>query len=387
MSFTDDSADAFSPIPSREQLSHHISLMRREFPNLDSEICQLILEDHNYDLSASLSGCRQLEAIELDFQEGPTPLEILQFEFPSIEKDQLLFYLEASGGDIDLARELFGRNSAAPPRPPAPVQVQGQKGGKGRKKEVLAVFPEVPSSEIKRTKGKVKQSKQSTLPIDPNMMGLMELGFSLERCQEALERVGGDPERAANLLLTDVPLTPAQLLQSVFESTAEEDIDEVLAEAENDFERACVLLSERLAAAPPPEDSILAICPNMSITQARALLKQANGDLAHARAMARRLTIGRRPPQRRTAAVRSLWVDLHGESCQTAAQIVRETTRNAKQAGDVAEISFCTGKGLHSKGGVPVLRPLVLKLCRTLGFQACVSGNNAVVTCTITEKQ
>jgi DNA-nicking Smr family endonuclease len=183
-----------------------------------------------------------------------------------------------------------------------------------------------------------------------------------------------------------VPSSPRELLQSIFESTRIEEIDASLEHTDGDIDRASAILADRLSLAPPPEDSILAIRPDMSIAEARALLRKAHGNLGRARELARTAKVTGRRRRKKSEPLRSLWVDLHGYSARDAGDLVREATANAQKAGDVGEISFCTGKGLHSKGGIPVLRPLVLKLCRDLGFAAALAQNTGVVTCTIAQK-
>jgi hypothetical protein len=53
-------------------------------------------------------------------------------------------------------------------------------------------------------------------------------------------------------------------------------------------------------------------------------------------------------------------------------------------AGDIGEIQFCTGRGAHSPGHLPVLRPLVVKRCRDFGHPAKVDPTNpGVVICSL----
>lgn len=84
---------------------------------------------------------------------------------------------------------------------------------------------------------------------------------------------------------------------------------------------------------------------------------------------------------RRPAQLVNWSVDLHGYFSAEASEIVKNYLRRAKREGNVAQIEFITGRGLHSKDGVPVLRPMVLQLCQDMGFNAYVGNNKGVVIC------
>ena len=87
------------------------------------------------------------------------------------------------------------------------------------------------------------------------------------------------------------------------------------------------------------------------------------------------------PTKQRNVSLVNWSVDLHGYFSAEASEIVKNYLRRAKREGNVAQIEFITGRGLHSKDGVPVLRPMVLQLCQDMGFNAYVGNNKGVVIC------
>lgn len=87
----------------------------------------------------------------------------------------------------------------------------------------------------------------------------------------------------------------------------------------------------------------------------------------------------RRPGRKQLRWVGGNQVDLHGLSKGDATVIVERVLADPPA---LPFVEFITGRGLHSKSGVSVLRPHVLKLCRKKGFRAWVDPmNEGMVLC------
>ena len=318
------------------------------------------------------------EVQELQYNPG---LEALADEFPNIERVMLNECLQAAGSLI-LARQWILEQF--------PEARNQSRRKQKQEKQVIQVFHEVPKGPPRGKKEKRKKNKHRSPFAEPKRDPVEELvafGFNRERAIEALQLTGGDVERAANMMLEDTmieasepaPQTPAELLHSWFVSTPLEEIEEVLEQVQGDVEHAASILGQRLSENPPLEDSVLALVPEVTVEEARDSLKRTRGDVRKAAALAFRY---RRPapPKRPAPKKKILTVDLHGYTSREAYSFVSRAVRRARESGDVRQINFITGRGLHSKNG-PVLRPLVCQLCRKLGTNAFIGPNPGVVVC------
>lgn len=75
-------------------------------------------------------------------------------------------------------------------------------------------------------------------------------------------------------------------------------------------------------------------------------------------------------------------IDLHGVREVDAEEIVRRSLNDAQDS-NVATIRFITGAGHHSQNSRSVLRPLVFKICRKMGYKPCLSADKGCVICKI----
>ena len=319
-----------------------------------------------------------------EVRELPNPsLETLAGEFPDIDKDMLRECLEAAG-NLNVARQWILEQF------PEDRSRRNQRP----KRQVIHVFHEVPREPPRRKRGKRKRPRGQnpfTAPKPDAVEQLVELGCDRERAIEALQLTGGDVNRAANVIFNaecvmdadePAPETPAEVLHSVFPSTPLQEIEEVLEQVEGDIEHAGRILEQRLTENPPLEDSVLALVPEVTVEQARESLRRAGGNVRRAAALAYRYRPRHPPPPRRRVDKKILTVDLHGFTAQEAYAYVSRAVRRAKQSGDVRQINFITGRGLHSRNG-PVLRPLVCRLCRDLHTNAFIGPNPGVVVCNL----
>jgi hypothetical protein len=419
---------AFPP-PESDALSSMVAELQGQF-DLDADVCQVLLEDFCYDLAAALHGCKEILAAESTPPPELTAFERLCDEFPTMDAGQVNFYLEASGGDLVLGRSLCAAHDPVPDTdalsrlhpelPPLALAfwLDAAAGDVELADRLLtpprsrldrdfprlsptaappaAAFPRCHDAARGCTKKKKKKKKyrgpnlalESTRrapavhlsPIDE----LTELGAPKAKAAELLALCGGDIERAANMFLAEQDSLESPL-GDVFQTLPRAEIDGVLTQCDGDIERAAAILSDRLTYNPPAEDAIIAIRPDLTTEQARTVLRRAHGDVNRARRIARVAP----PLQRRgpTGPLRTLFIDLHRTRAVEALALTREALRNGTAAGDIGEIRFCTGRGAHSPGHSPVLRPLVLKTCRDLGYPARVNPTNCgVVICSLVKQ-
>ena len=84
-------------------------------------------------------------------------------------------------------------------------------------------------------------------------------------------------------------------------------------------------------------------------------------------------------PRRKRRRRETPLVDLHGLTKYEATAMVESVLADPPK---VRVVPFITGRGIHSPGRVPVLRPHVLKLCQDRGFAACIDrANEGIVRC------
>ena len=407
--------------------------LRSEFPQFDPEILAIFLEDADFDYDTALGLIRDEETMYSEFstlEPEDKLLPLLTQSFPTAPQEEILFWVDACAGDLDQIRANLISNGYVESSPELdalirefpdadvatlreclnaaggsvetalewlidasdPAQQSNRRPRKKRHQEVIGAFPSIPmSGEPKQKKQKKKKGCGLALLQPPQkdpVEELVALGCDRERAIEALECVGGDLERAANFIFMQecdieasapAPESPVDILQSIFATTPREEIEETLELVNGDIERAGAILEQRLSESPRLEDTVLAVRPDFSVDQARQVLKDTKGDVRRATAIAQWKPVPKVP--RKVVAKRKLTVDLHGFRADEAYRFVSKALENARRDGNVAQISFITGKGLHSRSGSPVLRPLVLRLCRDKGFNAYVGANRGVVIC------
>lgn len=176
----------------------------------------------------------------------------------------------------------------------------------------------------------------------------------------------------------------ASRLRSLFVSATDYEVSEALKMSNNDVNLAVEYLLTRRFDAPPPEDAILAVRPDVSLARARKALRDNRGDVKAALASLGQVKLIRlqreKPWEKREIAKRTLTIDLHGYKAEEAIDFVGRAIRNSRNS--VGTIYFVTGRGLHSKEKRSVLRPLVMRMCRKAGAETFVQkGNTGVVVC------
>ena len=79
-------------------------------------------------------------------------------------------------------------------------------------------------------------------------------------------------------------------------------------------------------------------------------------------------------------------IDLHGYNQKEAREIVENVIKKAKKK-KIGVFHFITGQGNHSIDGTPVLRPLVLEICKKYNVHAYISSKiQGVVVCNVSKK-
>lgn len=407
--------------------------LRSEFPQFDADILAIFLEDAEFDYNRALELIRDEETMYAEFSTLEPEDKLLPFltqSFPTAPQEEILFWVDACAGDLDQIRANLTSSGYIESSPELdvlirefpdadvatlreclnaaggdvetalewltatsdPSQQSNRRPRKKRHQEVIEAFPSLPmGSEPKQKKQKKKKGCGLALLQGPQrdpVEELVALGCDRGRAIEALECCNGDLDRAANFIFmqecdieASAPASesPVDILQSVFATTPREEIEETLEFVDGDIERAGAILEQRLSECPRLEDTVLAVRPDFSVDQARQVLRDAKGDIRRATAIAQWKPVPKVP--RKVAAKKKLTVDLHGYRASEAYGLVSKALREVRADGSVAQISFITGKGLHSKSGIPVLRPLVLRLCRDMGFKAYVGANRGVVIC------
>ena len=71
-------------------------------------------------------------------------------------------------------------------------------------------------------------------------------------------------------------------------------------------------------------------------------------------------------------------IDLHGLFVKEAEQRLSQRISDCRKAG-ISRIEVIVGKGLHSQGGVPKLKPAILRLIEQHNLRCTVHSNNAGV--------
>lgn len=69
-------------------------------------------------------------------------------------------------------------------------------------------------------------------------------------------------------------------------------------------------------------------------------------------------------------------IDLHGLTLTVAYQVLKDVISIAK-ANKIRYVHLITGKGIHSNGNMPILRPYLLDVCRLEGIKASLDSRNS----------
>lgn len=75
-------------------------------------------------------------------------------------------------------------------------------------------------------------------------------------------------------------------------------------------------------------------------------------------------------------------IELHGKTYDEAQELVISALDSAK-INHIRKILFITGRGRHSIDNIPVLKPMVLKICKKKGFNPSLSKNKGTIICCI----
>lgn len=398
--------------------------MQKEIPNIDDEICLALLEDFDYNLKDALQGARDMENIyntfqqsgsntfsssdyveEEEFIEPPTeqqevPPSVAQLRefFPDIDVNKIIETLESVNNNVEVAAELLMNQDQdfIQIQTNIPPHRQGRKRKKN--KEVLTTYSGLPMKQQRQKRQKKPKFDNKKHQLPQELVRILNRSYNREKSieelrevfpnipvniiEDVLNTVNDDMERASNILTDyvppDVPTVNPDVItiHEIFPTASIEQINEVYEKSGHCIERATDILALQQSENPPPIDVIIALYPDLSDRAAEYILNSSNGDVFSAARYCD--SIPRRPPQRvAKKRVRVITVDLHNYTYEQAQQLVSACLSRAPHS-DIKNINFITGKGIHSKNG-PVIRPLVMKMCKEFKIPAKVNPNNTGV--------
>ncbi|KAH0788824.1 CUE domain containing protein [Histomonas meleagridis] len=379
-----------------------IEILKESFPNLSEDVLNNALEAAGNSVEEAIKFLDEMDLYETQSQESDSnqsqpknSVAILKEAFPKIEEDVLRNALEAAGNSLEVAIQILSEMNPT-------IKQNRNQNRKRRKQKTLNSFPQLPlpqkssktaaqpprNSKVKEIPNDLKPLVNPTLLRESNVKQLKDIfpNYSNDVLEESLDMAKGDVEQAINIIVqrnpTKLSVTTDPIvsqLQEIFPAMPTNIIRDAL--KGNDFDTAAEILLQHSFEQPPLEDEIFSIRPDLTITQAKEAISRANGNVDIARKLvteAPRSKIVRRPH----GPKRIITIDLHGYTIMKAHQKFNQTIENAIISGNVAQVNFITGKGIHSAGGMPVLRPYILDLCRMKGLKAFVSqGNTGVVVC------
>ena len=319
----------------------------------------------------------------------PPNIEELVLTLQSIcegfERDVLLSTLEKFNYNIErCVNYLFDQQS---PKKQIKQQKQPEKPQKlsKRQKKMHERFEKLPekyriydeTEEEKREK-KIKYLQEMFPNAEPSYIATI-----LDQSRGDLSGAVSTLSKAEYLPEREDHLHPFDMLRNVFPSARDYEIDAALEKANGNPDLAGQYILTQTFDKPPPEDAILAIRPDISAAHARKILQRANGDIKKAIEECSKigpLRVSIKQQEKPVDPYKSLTIDLHNYRADDAADFVTRVIRNAR--GSFGVLYFITGKGHNSKDHIPILRPLVMKICRKAGANTkLLPTNSGIVEC------
>ncbi|OHT14130.1 hypothetical protein TRFO_03164 [Tritrichomonas foetus] len=390
--------------------------MKESFPDLDDEICLLILEESNFIIQKAkktADATQRLYQHYLSTSENEEKLQKLKNYYPNVNDETLRNCLEAAGGDFQSAvgfvESTFPRDSQISHKKAKPTKTVISESGptsfirqtKKEPKKKKKAIPSIKESQSTKTSAvssiPPEYQVNQTMKMENNvnlLMSMFENAFSKEEIEEVLNLTENDIDRSANMLAEklathnlnthDEQIDPhIKELTEIFPLASFSEIELALNDANKDIETASLLLMNRFSENPMPEDTLLAQRPDLSVQEAKEVLQKTNGNLGEASKIF--WHIQKKPIQRNSSSMtRKLTrtVDLHGLRLAEAQDVVSRSLRSAKDS-NTGRICFITGHGAHSKNHIPVLKPLVFRMCKDFGYKPIQSRNRGIIVCNI----
>lgn len=208
--------------------------------------------------------------------------------------------------------------------------------------------------------------------------------YSYEAIENALDFAKDDLDRASFYLIecppVDSPINPDILsLREMFPAMLPSEIHDAYIKSANDITKATSILLSQQCEDPSPVDLIIAMYPRIPIKIIRSILDKTNGDMDLALKCVSEVPTSQYEKLKHDRK-RIITVDLHHYTSSQAQRLVLRCLQKAPES-DIQEINFITGRGMHSKNKKPILRPLVLNLCKSKGIKAEIcKQNNGVVS-------
>lgn len=421
----DDFIALSNSIPLDDQNEMIIDI-QKDFPDFDDEICLVFLEDSKFNLEEAKKeayATRQLFRHQEAVSKREEAFMKLKKNNPNLSDTFVLNALEAADGDYSTASALI-RESIEPDKKSKKKQILFENGpvshiatSKKPKKFKKKTIPSIKSTEkrslyeFSQINEKMRYEAQITQLMDT--FGKSSKDLTHDDYEEALKLTNGDIDRAASILsekLKCIELNrevsnadngsnpnsnsthsvKMRELIEMFPFASTSDLEDLLYNSYGNIQIVSELMLNRMSDNPRPEEELL-----------EELLKEipheenpdADDDDQVVRYYRKKPSSSasvihvnktNKMPDRPSmhGKTESITIDLHGMRVAEAQETVIRTLRNVQNS-NTGIIYFITGRGQHSKGNVPVLRPLVMKMCKERGYRPAVSQNRGTVICNV----
>lgn len=321
--------------------------IQNEFPDFDEEDCLIFLEDSDYDIEKAK---KEAFAIIQHY---------LQYERSNNEELGVVYFDNVNRSSMN----------------PTP--------DKKAKKKKQIITDNLPMSYAQTTK-KAKKIKKKTIPSIKSTENQSKSSQQSQKDDDFM-----NPSEEMFELLKKFPYA------------SQSDLREVLSLSQNDTEIASKLMDNRMSKKPQPEGELLSALLRKEEEQGeehrarktkKELKEEDDEDDKFYREMNKRsskttsfgMKRTNRMPQRHSKSenLEIREIDLHGENAVNVHEKVYRALEDAERGG-IREIHFITGRGRHSQGNIPILRPLVYSLCKKRGYKPLLSRDKGCVICKI----
>lgn len=386
-------------VSNENEIQDLITEIKKEFPDLDDEICRVYLGDYNNDIESVLKAIERSQVMisQFDLKDNENhdedkenananqheednnlskdvKMRIMVQTFPGIDKNFLNEILEIAGYDLDFAKTLVETS-------PHEQKQESNKNQQKKKVQTYNYFPEIPRTNKKKNRAQRKNKNQKVGKIPENLKPLVSKDIirksdvqilknvfpdhSTEIIEESLNLAKGDIDRASEILLGKEPITQKETknsnearLHEIYPDVPISTIHNILKDM--NYEEAANYLIEnkdyKSLASKPSKDNSQEFHPE-SLRKIRT------------------------SPKKKHICK---YIDLHGLILKDAIGYVNETINEILDEGQIGKLIIITGKGNSSKHGVPVLRPGIYYDLKRKNYDVFIPRNNSgMIICNI----